>query len=75
MQHKDKVDKVDVNKIQENKVKGCIFEADLGYWEQLQNDYQLLLMKACYQIIAKRIEITVSFQLFFNTKTNLHGNT
>ena len=73
MQHKDKVDKVDVNTIQENKVKGCIFEADLGYWEQLQNDYQLLLMKACYQIIAKRIHI--SFQLFFNTKTNLHGNT
>ena len=31
MQHKDKVDKVDVNTIQENKLKGCIFEADLGY--------------------------------------------
>ena len=31
MQHKDKVDKAVVNTIQENKVKGCIFEADLGY--------------------------------------------
>ena len=67
-----------MNTIQENNVKDCVLEVDLEYREQLYNlhkDYPLLLMKACYQVIAKKLQTAVVFQLFFTTETNLYINT